>query len=724
MRLTFLLPLFLSATLFSQAEILTLENFAVTNPDFLPESQGVCLNNHFIFPATTDSIGAELWITDGTPDGTHLLSDISPGPSSSFPQSLFLIGDSIVIFTATSTLNGRELYRTDGTTEGTFLVRDIFPGAQTGVPSASVGQISFYEWRDRTYFSARSQSNNQEVWSTDGTAAGTFEAINIGPDTPGLGFIGSKPRNFIGNAFYLFFTTDIGSSRTPEVWRFDGTIAEQVSNLSIAGFGERPTYLTIFGDYLYFGAGPGNGESDLYRSLATSGSVPGTELLFNFEGDGFGFTPDIFQPFPILDSMMIFSAGNDLDFDLWTSNGLTDGTQILFDSRPGETLDLPRPFNLVKVEDLIFFFDETPTTGLELWRTDGSQSGTFLTRDLIAGSPNALSPPYYGIAHQGAFYFTANGTIPASGITTGRELYVSSGSSCTTFLVADLLPGEAGSSPYNLVSAGDKRYLFYRNEAGSVTLGVMTGTPTPPPVPELSFTIDSTNSLDCFGDSDGFAQFTINGGAGPYTFGDTANLTGQFELQGLQAGNYVVEVTDCRDSTINVNFSIFQPDSLGLILTELTGQNSTEGGTIGLDVTGGVPPYSLVWSDTSLVDNFRDNLAFGNYIATLTDARGCMVSDTFLVEDLTSTINLTPSDFIVYPTVSNEQVSVKMQNGHSIHRIEIHDFTGRRLSSYTALAGTTYSLTPNLLPQHNGIYLLSVWTQQGKRGVARIIIAR
>ena len=51
--------------------------------------------------------GRELWVTDGTPEGTRLAVELAPGPFSLEPEALTLGGGSL-FFSADSLFNGRE----------------------------------------------------------------------------------------------------------------------------------------------------------------------------------------------------------------------------------------------------------------------------------------------------------------------------------------------------------------------------------------------------------------------------------------------------------------------------------------------------------------------------------------------------------------------------------------------------------------------------------------
>ena len=62
-----------------------------------------------------------------------LVKDIYPGSSSSSPQQLTNVGDTL-FFTATDAVNGQELWKSDGTAEGTVLVKDIYAGTGSSRP--------------------------------------------------------------------------------------------------------------------------------------------------------------------------------------------------------------------------------------------------------------------------------------------------------------------------------------------------------------------------------------------------------------------------------------------------------------------------------------------------------------------------------------------------------------------------------------------------------------
>jgi ELWxxDGT repeat protein len=122
----------------------------------------------------------ELWRTDGTAAGTFRLKDIYTSETiaiGDFPAySLATTGDRLY-FTPLDPVVGSELWVTDGTREGTRLVRDIVPGELSSgpgfTPMAAVG--------GRVFFGANDGVRGHELWVSDGTAAGTVMVADLFP---------------------------------------------------------------------------------------------------------------------------------------------------------------------------------------------------------------------------------------------------------------------------------------------------------------------------------------------------------------------------------------------------------------------------------------------------------------------------------------------------------------------------------------------------------------
>ncbi len=100
------------------------------------------------FVGSSPDEGAELWVTDGTPEGTSLVFDLLPGTRGSYPRELIAAGGQ-VYFSAADHRHGRELWRSDGTPGGTVMVQDLAPGWESSSPrgfAATGGKLFFQAW--------------------------------------------------------------------------------------------------------------------------------------------------------------------------------------------------------------------------------------------------------------------------------------------------------------------------------------------------------------------------------------------------------------------------------------------------------------------------------------------------------------------------------------------------------------------------------------------------
>lgn len=111
--------------------------------------------------------GLEPWVTDGTPEGTKVLSDLAVGPSGSDPGDFTRVGDD-VFFEARLPSTGRELFRTDGTAGSTGLIVDLTPG-----PADTQFFFNAVAAGDSLVFGRGLFPEDDQVWVSDGTPEGT-----------------------------------------------------------------------------------------------------------------------------------------------------------------------------------------------------------------------------------------------------------------------------------------------------------------------------------------------------------------------------------------------------------------------------------------------------------------------------------------------------------------------------------------------------------------------
>ncbi len=142
--------------------------------------------------------------------------------------------------------------------------------------------------------------------------------------------------------------------------------------------------------------------------------------------------------------------------------------------------------------------------------------------------------------------------------------------------------------------------------------------------PPIDLVADPVDVL-CYGDSNGSVNLTVNGGIPPYRFlWSNGEITE--DISSLVAGEYKVVVADSLNCTDSITVEIIQPDSLYISQVIIdSAESSTDVGSIFIEVAGGTPEYSFVWSTGDTTQNL-ENQAPGTYTIVVTDANGCTIT--------------------------------------------------------------------------------------------------
>ncbi len=149
-----------------------------------------------------------------------------------------------------------------------------------------------------------------------------------------------------------------------------------------------------------------------------------------------------------------------------------------------------------------------------------------------------------------------------------------------------------------------------------------------------SFTVTEADALTasataqdvrCFLGSDGSVNLTVGGGVSPYTYLWSNNATTR-NLTALRVGTYTVTVTDANGCTITASAVVGQPGplTLGGVPSPVKCFGGSTG-AINLSATGGVAPYTYVWSNGETTEDIS-NLTAGMYNVTVTDAQNCVAT--------------------------------------------------------------------------------------------------
>lgn len=148
------------------------------------------------------------------------------------------------------------------------------------------------------------------------------------------------------------------------------------------------------------------------------------------------------------------------------------------------------------------------------------------------------------------------------------------------------------------------------------------------------------DSIICYGVCDASIELSVTGGVSPMKF-DWSNGASDEDLTDICAGNYSVIILDdngCKDSA---EVLIYSPSEITLSLNVTQATCGASDGSATSNVSGGVTPYSLMWS-TNESSASISNLGIGGYTLTVTDANDCVVSNTIAVTNPNApTVNAT-----------------------------------------------------------------------------------
>ena len=384
------------------------------------------VGNRIFFSADSASGRGQLWVSDGTTAGTHLVKAINPSGNDEV-NCIVSFGDG-VMFRANDVAHQTELWISDGTESGTHMVKDINAvedvDAGDGRTFTSYPQ-NLYVWNGVLIFAADDGVNGVEMWKSDGTASGTVLVKNIA-DGNGHGY----PGDFVALGSRLLFTAQ-NDTYGNELWSTDGTEVgtQLIKDINPSG-DSYPYQLVKSGNTIFFMAETGDNGYELWKSDGTEG---GTALVADLlpgpqSGNISGRTLTAFNGGVVFRRVDSGTTGS----ELWKSDGTAAGTVIVKDINPGAGHAVPDSLSVMG--NYVYFSANDGTVGTELWRSDGTAAGTELVKDIYEGgdSDSGASPiANSGIVSNGVHaYFFAEASNGDGG--TAQEIWRTDGTTAGT----------------------------------------------------------------------------------------------------------------------------------------------------------------------------------------------------------------------------------------------------------------------------------------------------
>ncbi|HEX5003408.1 MAG TPA: PKD domain-containing protein [Bacteroidia bacterium] len=150
--------------------------------------------------------------------------------------------------------------------------------------------------------------------------------------------------------------------------------------------------------------------------------------------------------------------------------------------------------------------------------------------------------------------------------------------------------------------------------------------------PPTALTVNPVVSSTSCGASNGSIQINTAGGVPTYNYNWSGGVATGTLASGLNPGSYTVTVTDANGCSQS-NTSIVLPSGvpvLSIVNHANVSCHNGANGSSGIFVSGGIAPYSYIWSggqNTSVING----LTAGTYTVTVTDAAGCSATLTDII---------------------------------------------------------------------------------------------
>ncbi|MDH5447029.1 MAG: hypothetical protein OEY52_15890 [Gammaproteobacteria bacterium] len=349
------------------------------------------------FVADDGTNGAELWLSDGTVEGTRMVVDLTGDATSSAITSLASkTGGDLYFF-----VNGDTLYRSNGTTEGTVPVvdADAFTGAQ-----------HLTEMGGNLFFHA-----NNHLWMSNGENDGTVA----------LAVVGANDNNsrYMNLGDKLLFTA---GNINPNLWVSNGTPEGtiQITGVTIRNNATRPRAgIVQAGSVAFFvdNSGPrylmmtnGTQEGTVQVTDRVSGNdlrlLAGTpdgkvilrfsKVMWSSDGTDEGTIrilpnrrPQVCASSSSNAFCFIEKNGSGYGFELWTTDGSIAGTSKV----PGISVDyfISESGIFTESNDGVYFSYDDSVHGQEPWFSDGTEAGSMLVADVNTKPTNESYPWLY-----------------------------------------------------------------------------------------------------------------------------------------------------------------------------------------------------------------------------------------------------------------------------------------------------------------------------------------
>ena len=309
------------------------------------------------FRADDGENGNELWVTDGTQDGTHMVKDICVGEESSYIKNVARFNDKVVFSADDGTVGARvQMWISDGTEKGTYKIILNEAGSADPIGFTQVNEKQFV-------FAAKNVDSGGQfrLYVSDGTEEGTQMISDCIPVFPG----------------------DYRSTSYTDPW-------------------------CRVGRRVFFKANSSDGQTGV-ELWVTDGSIVGTRIVKDINK---GTAKSNLDQFVNFYNEKLFFAANDGIYgeEPWASDGTENGTYMIKDTNPNGSGGVSAA-GVLPYDGRIWYRGFDSVVGSELFGTDLTE-GNMTILDVNENEYNGQDPttaaPMGMIPFDGMLVFNAN----------------------------------------------------------------------------------------------------------------------------------------------------------------------------------------------------------------------------------------------------------------------------------------------------------------------------
>jgi gliding motility-associated-like protein len=155
----------------------------------------------------------------------------------------------------------------------------------------------------------------------------------------------------------------------------------------------------------------------------------------------------------------------------------------------------------------------------------------------------------------------------------------------------------------------------------------------------LAMISSSVSNISCFGGSNGQIVTNVTGGTPGLTYSWTPAQTNSGIIGSLSQGAYNLVITDMNNCSINASFNVTEPSALTSTSLSLPAKCGIANGSATVTSGGGMPGYNYSWNTApAQATSIATNMAPGNWICTVIDNKGCVLTQSVNVANAPSPV--------------------------------------------------------------------------------------